>query len=366
MSIPLNLSCWYLNTRRIGELVGVENLLPHRSQLEGRPEHIQKLIYQKVQKDAVVAWMNNCRPPSLEKMIIEGDLAVGEVFTHHSNFFFKGLSKVLAASQSGKSSGMAEGYSKIDHWRPKGRVSFPFHPEHLTSTSSGVQLAGQKRMMVLGLITDIDDVEIKSVPYVIANIANTDFMAQDYFPHWRNYLEIHVDQIDNFALVKDYSDRLTKSSLIKLKDIPERDVKAAFAEIINEPQIPKDWGGESSDLFSSYVRVDGERKSTAFALKGPSKFRPMTTAALGKNGDQISRLFDDPADLYVLQHCHEIVNDVRKIMRAFANQFGKQSLFCVIDGYDTIRILETYEKCGLGPASHMRQDGSNANDNNKV
>jgi hypothetical protein len=73
----------------------------------------------------------------------------------------------------------------------------------------------------------------------------------------------------------------------------------------------------------------------------------MTMAELGKNGDQISRLFEEPAELLVLQHCHEITPDVRKTMRAFANQMGNPRMYCVIDGYDTIRVLEAYGKCGL-------------------
>jgi hypothetical protein len=27
---------------------------------------------------------------------------------------------------------------------------------------------------------------------------------------------------------------------------------------------------------------------------------------------------------------------------------GQLKLFCVIDGYDTLRILNAYDKCGLG------------------
>jgi hypothetical protein len=164
---------------------------------------------------------------------------------------------------------------------------------------------------------------------------------------WSKYLEVHIDQIDSFAKVQGYRPDLTRRSLDKLRGIPEADIKSAFAEIIGEPTVPKDWGGEKSDLFSTFVEVSGARTSAAFAFKGPAKFKPMTMAELGKNGDQIPRLFEEPADLLVLQHCHEITTAVLKTMRAFANDMGNPRMYCVINGYDTIRVLEAYGKCGL-------------------
>ncbi len=47
-----------------------------------------------------------------------------------------------------------------------------------------------------------------------------------------------------------------------LRKVPEEKVKEAFAEIIGEPTVPKDWGGERSDLFSSRVELDGKRISS--------------------------------------------------------------------------------------------------------
>jgi len=132
-----------------------------------------------------------------------------------------------------------------------------------------------------------------------------------------------------------------------LRPRSEAEIKGAFAEIIGEPMVPKDWGGERSDLFSSRVLFNKSRISTAFAFKGPAQFKPMTLAELGKNGDQIDRLFSEPADLFVLQHCHEITSPVRSTMRAYAEQTGRPRLFCIIDGYDTLRVLRAYNLCGF-------------------
>ena len=75
--------------------------------------------------------------------------------------------------------------------------------------------------------------------------------------------------------------------------VPERRRRSnrLSREIINEPNVAKDWGGERSDMFSSRVAIDGTRISAAFAFKGPAQFQPMTMAQLGKNGDQIGSAF---------------------------------------------------------------------------
>jgi len=166
--------------------------------------------------------------------------------------------------------------------------------------------------------------------------------------HWINRLEVFVDGVDSFFLVRNEL-QPNKNALSLLKDVSEEKVKHAFAEIIGEPNVPKDWGGEKSDLFSSNVILDGERISTAFAFKGPAKFKPMTLAECGKHGNQINRLFSEPADLLVLQHCHIITTDVRDTMRAHATRIGNPRLFLLVNGYDTIRLLRAYGKCGFAP-----------------
>lgn len=69
----------------------------------------------------------------------------------------------------------------------------------------------------------------------------------------------------------------------------------------------------------------------------------MTPAHLGKNGDQIYRLANEPCQLMVVQHCHEIEPSVRATLRAFAVQPGRPRRYCIIDGRDTFRILKAYD-----------------------
>ena len=127
----------------------------------------------------------------------------------------------------------------------------------------------------------------------------------------------------------------------KMREIPERRVKEVIARLLGEIEIPSDWGGEECDLFSSQVLVNGIRKTAAFLLKGPAKFHPMTFRDLGRNGDQIYRLFKIPADIFVVQHCHSITAAVRKTTEAYAFQrsFDAPCRYLIMDGFDTARIL---------------------------
>jgi hypothetical protein len=342
MSVPFDLTCWYLNARRIAEITGVTPTVSNTG-----AAHLDKIAESVQLKNAVVAWLGENKPSPLEVLLTEDRLAVGTTFTHHSNFFFSGLSKVAEARQKKKPVELATGYSKLVEWRPDGKLEFELHDEHLTSNSSWSELKGQTRKLVLGVVTDIQGDTIKCAPYVIANIVDPSSQLPGFSGAWHNHLEVHIDQIDSFTKAQTNQGKLTKASLAPLKSVSEANLKAAFAEIIGEPMVPKDWGGETSDLFSSRVLLDGQRISTAFLFKGPAKFHPMTPADLGKNGDQIGRLFNEPADLLVLQHCHEITPPVRKQMRAYAQQMGNPRRFCIIDGYDTLRILEAYGKCGF-------------------
>jgi hypothetical protein len=347
-----DLTCWYLNIRRVMELVGTKSVATDLRNLDALGklnDHLRKIGLLASLKDALTRWLHEHNPPTLGKLIIEEKLRPGELFTHYDRYFCKGLSGRNAAVKAGGTPAQpAEAYAKLDSFRPGLKLSVRFHSEHLTSDSSWHELSGQSRLLVLGAATEVRDGLIEAIPWIIANPLHG--LPQRYSvigSHWFNRLEVHVDSIDSFSRVRDVRPPPSKEGLEALRNLPERDVKQAFAEIISEPHVPPDWGGEQSDLFSTQVMLDGERIATAFAFKGPAKFHPMTMADLGKNGDQINRLFAEPARLLVLQHCHQITPPVRDTMRAFAQQMGNPRLFCLINGFDTLRVLRAYGKCGF-------------------
>lgn len=350
MTVPFDLTCWYLNARRIAELVGMEVVEGNRV---ATSDHLQRLADLDALRRSIILWIRKNSPQPVEKLFIEGNLREGVLVTLNTNFFFKGLSK-FAEHQPSRASELPIAYAKLFDLRDGLKLTFDFHPEHLTSNSSWSVLAGQARMFILAAITKVTKDEIRVSPYVIANVVENR-SAIFGIGRWTNFLEVHIDQIDSFAKVEDHRRARSQKDLEPLRSISEQATKQAVAEVLGEASVPKDWGGETSDLFSSSVIIDGRRTSSAFAFKGPAKFHPMTLADLGKNGDQINRLYEEPADLLVLQHCHEITTPVRKMMRAFAQQMGNPRSYCVIDGYDTLRLLVAYGKCGLGRPHRRRK-----------
>ena len=353
-----DLSCWYLNQRRVMELVGSSYLtsatVRHASAIGDAFQ--KRLAVLTAAKDALVDWMQEHEPRTLGQLLLSERATPGRIFTYYSDFYATGL--VRQRSGKSPSTGNASPYI---HRLVKGlghdvRLRLRYHPDHLTASSSYEALSGHtQQLFVLAVVEGERDDVLDAIPYVIATLLPHLDRASRKGMRWRTYQEVFVDHIDSFSLAQ-LEPIPKRSELSLLRTVPEKEVKRAFAEIIGEPTTPDDWGGERSDLFSSFVRLDGRRISTAFAFKGPAKFAPLTMAGLGKNGDQIDRLFSEPADLLVLQHCHEITTPVRNAMRAYATRISDVRLFCLVSGYDTLRVLRAYSKCGFTPTPPSERD----------
>jgi hypothetical protein len=227
------------------------------------------------------------------------------------------------------------------------RLNLQLHPDHVVVGSAGRRLKGQLAdIFVLAQIDRVGTSVVEATPAFIGYLGEYKVFGKFFLP---TRSEVFVDSIDNFEAVREIPTPSTKALQV-LREIPERDIKLAFAQIIGEPDVPKDWGGERSDLYTTYLRIQGTRISSAFMFKGPSggqKFREMRIGDLGKNGDQVERLCNEPADMMVVQHCHKIGSAVRNTVRAFCNQVGRQRRYCLIPGSDTLRVLKAYGKCGL-------------------
>ncbi len=107
----------------------------------------------------------------------------------------------------------------------------------------------------------------------------------------------------------------------------------------------KDWGGEINDLYTANVVVNGARRATAFLLKGPGIGKKvMEIADCGKRGDQIVRLFNTPADLFVIQYAGPIANIMIKDVQGKAANLrarGRDANFLIMDAQDTARVVRT-------------------------
>jgi hypothetical protein len=119
------------------------------------------------------------------------------------------------------------------------------------------------------------------------------------------------------------------------------------------PFHKKDWGGEVNDLYTANVVLNGVRRSTAFLLKGNGlKKAEMSIGDCGKNGDQIVRLFQSCAELFVVQYvgpiAESVITDVHGKTLARRTQ-GANANYLIIDGQDTARLLFAYNKLPARP-----------------
>lgn len=151
---------------------------------------------------------------------------------------------------------------------------------------------------------------------------------------------ITIDDIDEFAEV-----RKTKNVQSYLKT-PESKFKRGVARILGELGDFKDWGGESRDLSSTRVRINGKRYSTAFAFKGPGTKGKLTPGKMGKNGDQIQRLLKCPAEIFLIQYWGEIddavFDQLEQVAKVRSYQEGKVIRYGIIDGIDSVRLQQSY------------------------
>jgi hypothetical protein len=153
--------------------------------------------------------------------------------------------------------------------------------------------------------------------------------------------EVTCDDLDQFAAVNKFE---TAPQL----SISERHFKNGIAKLIGEGGNFQDWGGEPNDLYTTKVRFKGKRRAVAFAFKGPGTKGALTPKKMGKNGDQIQRLFLSPADIFLVQYHDQVGQAIYEQMKVFATvcsiREGKQVWYGVIDGDDSNRIMAAYPK----------------------
>ena len=187
------------------------------------------------------------------------------------------------------------------------RVTGSFNSARTASSSATGSLTGSRRAYLIGTVTDLtaERIELRPVFIGIRSFVDDDLAAGGLAPG----LRVYPSDIGQFSGI-DFACPVSEAELEAVLQVPEETVKHAFAGLIGESYVPKDWGGERSDLYTSRVFARGRQVSAAWLFKGRGYPCPMNVKALGKNGDQIDRLFSEPAELLVLQHCHQITTAV--------------------------------------------------------
>jgi hypothetical protein len=151
---------------------------------------------------------------------------------------------------------------------------------------------------------------------------------------------ITTEDIDSFS-------KATKRAK-KFGRVREDLIKNAFAKVFGEGGMFKDWGGEKSDLYTTKSRVRGKRRAMAIAFKGRGTGGKLVPSKMGKNGDQIGRLFDEPAEVFLIVYCGQIDSSIVSQMHAFAIAkkafYNQDAYYGIIDDDDLGRIAAVYSE----------------------
>lgn len=152
---------------------------------------------------------------------------------------------------------------------------------------------------------------------------------------------ISIDDIDSFAKVRDVA------NIGHNIPIYEKDFKLGIQRILGEEGTFKDWGGEKNDLLSTRLILRGKRRRVAFGFKGRGQGGVLTPNRMGKNGDQIQRLFESAADVFLVQYWDRIGERVMEQMQGWAQlkslKEQKEIFYGFIDGKDTRRLYAAYK-----------------------
>lgn len=236
------------------------------------------------------------------------------------------IAKALSLSQShvlkegGKMAGLL--FDKVPGGYKKRKEFSPRYKEILTLAKNNKKL---------------ERLPTKTSPHV--NIKET--KVNITFPRTaQNAKLITIDDINSFKLKR-------QTSTGKAKRLKEQKIKEGFKKIINERGSFKDWGGEKSDLYTTHIRLKGKRLATAIAFKGRGTEGKLVPAKMGKNGDQINRLFDEPASLFLIVYGGQVDSSIISQMQAFAvaRAIGGQKIyFGIINESDLDKLIFAYPK----------------------
>lgn len=152
--------------------------------------------------------------------------------------------------------------------------------------------------------------------------------------------QITIADIDSFSRSRKVRSHASALTMV------ESTFKKGVQAIIGEGGRFKDWGGETSDLLTTRLKMAGKRTPAAFAFKGKGLRGTLVPGRMGKNGDQIQRLFIEDASVFLVQYGGQIAGSVTQLMAQLAQAksatTGRRILYGVIDGADSARLVAAY------------------------
>lgn len=346
-AIKARLTAFYLSRDRVLGLLDADRLPAHvLAALQGHDETMSSAILSNAVGTHLLGAIAAGSVKTLQQLAFEGSLRPGVQFIYNGHVYGKGFgysNKSPALTLTEKLDAPLEGHKLLVEFSRNG----------LVNATAYTRMSGSTRLFVFGYVSDVNHETVRAVPYIVGDLVDRSLgLSMPYLPT----LELRPEEITQFAGM-DENWLPSKAEFERMRQVPEHAVKELLCGLLGEYDIPRDWGGEESDVFSANLTVDGKRHTGAFLLKGPARFHPMKPTDLGKNGDQLYRLFNIPAQVYVVQHCHAIGAAVRKQAEAFAlaRTFVSPCRYVFMDGLTTARLLRAHGQWPAAVAPRRRR-----------
>lgn len=326
----------FVNHRLVQSFVGKEGIEAINGIISkiptGTPSWVKQVQIDHAYTRVALALCEHLKVRSLGETICSGDLAPGQIVC--STEMLEGNQDVFHEERA------------VLRWAPHFEVPweviFELSTAHIYSDTCRSDLSQRSLLSFIAHLHRTEDSRVFFAPMVIGRPWLTEPPGGAPFDTmWLHYdfFEHYVEDIDEFQKVREVADDLDWSSMEHIK---EAAFKKCLCEMLGD-LVQKDWGGETSDHFSSHLHLQGRRLTAAFLLKGPGAgFSQMEMTHLGKRGDQLYRLACEPAEMLIVQHCHNIGPTVRATLRAFAVQPSRARRYCLMDGRDSFRLLAAY------------------------
>lgn len=338
---------YYLSRDRVLGLLQVDHLPAHvLAALQGQDVLMASAILSNAVGQYIVDAIASGNIKTLPQLTFENRLQAGVPFIYDGHVYGKGFAERNKTP-------MLSLNEKLDEPLAGKQLVVEFSKGNLVNDTASTRMKGSTRLFIFGYIADVDTTTIRAVPYAIGDLVE----RKGGFPMpFMQGLELRPEDVDQFAGL-DSRWMPSASEFSAIRGVPEQLVKELLCRLLGEHTVPNDWGGEESDVLSANLSVNGRRLTAAFLLKGPSRFHPMKPTDLGRNGDQLYRLFNIPADVFVIQHCHSIGAAVRKQALAFALQrsFTAPCRVLFVDGTTTARLLRAHEEWPAQPVMPRRR-----------
>jgi len=343
------LTAFYLSRDRVLGLLNTQRLPAHvLAALQGHDVQLSAAILSNAVGSYLLQAIAAGRVKPLPQLAFEGCLQEGVPFIYNGHVIGKGF----AATNKSPALSLTE---KLDEPLAGKKLVFEFSKNGLVNDTAYTRMSGATRLFAFGYIAGVDEITIRAVPYVVGDlVATSNPMSSPFI----TTLELRPEEIEQFAGMDD-TWFPSAAEFKRMTMVPEQTIKELICRLLGDHAVPSDWGGEESDVLSANLVINGRRHVGAFLLKGPARFHPMKPTDLGKNGDQLYRLFNIPAHIYVVQHCHAIGAAVRKQAEAFAlaRSFVAPCRVIFMDGLTSARLLRAH---GLWPTATPRERRSRA------